>query len=159
MRWWRTGCRLGKPGGMTPPGNVNRPTLSTPRPDETAPASEMAMARGWLDHLRGSVLFKIEGLTPEQLRWAPTPTANSLGVIVVHLGLAERQWFREVFAGEAVESEDVPAPFSLPEGWGVEEVAAFYRDQVARADAVMDEEPSFDAPSRDRSGRRRSGGS
>src|SRR4029077_9772543 len=66
-----------------------RPTLHVSRPDESAPADEMTMVRGWLDHLRGGV-YKLEGLDAEHLRWRPTPTANSLGGIVMHLGYAER---------------------------------------------------------------------
>ena len=56
------------------------PELRVPRPDEAAPLDEMPMARAWLQHLRDSAIFKVEGLTPEQLRWQPAPTANSLGV-------------------------------------------------------------------------------
>ena len=37
------------------------------------------MARAWLQHLRDSAIFKVEGLDPTQLRWQPTPAANSLG--------------------------------------------------------------------------------
>ena len=47
------------------------PKLSVPRPDEAAPLDEMAMARAWLQHLRDSAIFKVEGLAPEQLRWRP----------------------------------------------------------------------------------------
>jgi hypothetical protein len=37
--------------------------------------------------------------------------------------------------------------FVLPEGWGVEETVAFYREESARADAVLDQATSFDLPS------------
>ena len=67
------------------PGEA-RPELRVPRPDEAAPADEMAMARAWLTHLRESAIFKLEDLDSTQLRWRPTPTANSLGAIVMHLG-------------------------------------------------------------------------
>src|SRR6266480_6088809 len=77
-----------------------RPVLRVPRPDESTPADEMTMARGWLNHLRQSALFKLEDLDDDQLRWRPAPTANSLGAIVVHLGYAERLWLRAIFAGE-----------------------------------------------------------
>ena len=53
----------------------NPPELRVPRPDESTPADEMTMARGWLTHLRESAIFKLEHLDYEQLRWAPTPTA------------------------------------------------------------------------------------
>jgi len=76
------------------------PELRVPRPDETAPADEITMARAWLVHLRKSAMSKLDGLDDRQLRWQPAATANSLGAIVVHLGYAERLWLRVIFNGE-----------------------------------------------------------
>jgi hypothetical protein len=122
------------------------PELSVPRPDEATPADEMTMARGWLTHLRESAIFKLEGLDNEQLRWRPTPTANSLGVIVVHLGYAERLWLRLIVAGEEMDTSWRSAIFTLPDGWSVEDVVAFYRAETAAADLVLDAAASLDAP-------------
>jgi uncharacterized damage-inducible protein DinB len=124
------------------------PRLSVPRPQETQPLDEMPMARAWLQHLRDSAIFKVEGLDPAQLRWQPTPAANSLGVIVVHLGLSERLWLRAIAAGEPMDMAWRAHMFELPEGWGVEEAVAFYREESARVDAVLDQEASLDPPSR-----------
>jgi uncharacterized damage-inducible protein DinB len=124
------------------------PTLTVPRPDEAMPASEMAMTRAWLVHLRESALFKLEGLSNEQLRWRPAPTANSLGVLLVHLGYAERLWLRAVFAGEEMDMSWRQHMFELPDGWSVDDVIAFYRAEAAAADAVLDQADSFDLPSR-----------
>jgi hypothetical protein len=107
----------------------------------------MAMARGWLQHLRDSALYKIEGLNRAQLRWQPAPGANSLGVIVVHLGYAERLWIRAIFAGEPMDMGWRGQMFELPEGWGVDEVVAFYRAETSLVDAVLDGAASFDLPS------------
>jgi uncharacterized damage-inducible protein DinB len=123
------------------------PALHVPRPSETMPLGEMAMARGWLQHLRESALFKLEGLDPEQLRWCPTAGANSLGVIGVHLGYTERLWFRAIGAGEPMDMEWRAHMFELPDDWGVEEVTAFYRGECAQADAALDQVPSLDLPS------------
>jgi uncharacterized damage-inducible protein DinB len=112
------------------------------------PASEMAMTRAWLVHLRESALFKLEGLSNEQLRWRPAPTANSLGVLLVHLGYAERLWLRAVFAGEEMDMSWRQHMFELPDGWSVDDVIAFYRAEAAAADAVLDQADSFDLPSR-----------
>ena len=38
--------------------------------------------------------------------------------------------------------------FELPEGWGAADAVAFYRAESALADAVLDQAPSFDSPSR-----------
>ena len=106
------------------------------------------MARAWLQHLRESAIFKVEGLDPTQLRWQPSPMANSLGVIVVHLGYAERLWLRAICAGEQMDMAWRAHMFELPEGWGVEDAVAFYREESKRADAVLDRAASFDLASR-----------
>jgi uncharacterized damage-inducible protein DinB len=106
------------------------------------------MARAWLRYLRESAIFKVEGLDATQLRWRPAPTANSLGVLLVHLGYAERLWFRAIAAGEEMDMGWRAHMFELPDGWGVAEAVAFYREENARADAVLDEAPTLDQPSK-----------
>ena len=120
-----------------------RPIIRVGRPDESAPADEMTMLRGWLDHLRKSAVSKIEGVDEEQMRWKPAPTANSLGVIVVHLGYAERFWFRVVCAAEEALSRPADM-FLLPDEWTVAEAVAFYRAEWAAADVVLDAATSLD---------------
>lgn len=112
------------------------------------PRDELAMARGWLQHLRESAIFKVEGLDAAQLRWRPAPTANSLGVLVVHLGYTERLWLRAICAAEEMDMAWRSHMFELPEGWGVDEVVAFYREESRRADLVLDGVTSLDLPSR-----------
>ena len=124
------------------------PELRVPRPTETTQLGEMAMARAWLQHLRESAIFKLEDLDAQQLRWRPEPTANSLGVIAVHLGYTERLWFRAIAAGEPMDMGWRATMFELPAGWGVEDVVAFYRRECALADAVLDQVPSLDLPSK-----------
>ena len=123
------------------------PKLSVPRPEESVPLDEMPMARAWLQHLRDSAIFKLDGLDAAQLRWRPVPTANSLGVIVVHLGYAERLWIRAIFAGEPMDMTWRTHMFELPDGWGHDEIVAFYREESALVDAVLDGAGSFDQPS------------
>jgi hypothetical protein len=67
---------------------------------------------------------------------------------VVHLGLSERLWLRAIGAGERMDMAWRAHMFELPEGWGVEEAVAFYREESARVDAVLDRESSLDPPSR-----------
>jgi uncharacterized damage-inducible protein DinB len=123
------------------------PQLSVPRPEEAQPLDEMPMARAWLQHLRDSAVFKLEGLSPDQIRWRPAPTGNSLGVIVVHLGYAERLWLRAIYAGEQMDLGWRAHMFELPEGWAVDDVVRFYRAENALVDAVLDRASSFDLPS------------
>jgi uncharacterized damage-inducible protein DinB len=124
------------------------PTLSVWRPHEETPADEITMARGWLRHFRESAIWKLQDLDEEQIRWRPAPTANSLGVIVVHLGYAERLWGRAIFAGEEMDMGWRQHMFELPDGWSVDDVVAFYQGETAAVDEVFDAETSFDAPSR-----------
>ena len=105
------------------------------------------MTRAWLTHLRESAIYKLEDLDDVQLRWQPAPTANSLGVIVVHLGYAERLWVRAIFAGEEMDMTWRAHMFELPDGWSVDDVVAFYRAETAAVDEVLDRAASFDLPS------------
>lgn len=123
------------------------PQLHVPRPEEAKPADEMTMARAWLKHLRESAIYKVEGLDDEQLRWRPAPTANSLGVILVHLGYGERLWLRAIYAGEQMDMTWRAHMFTLPDGWSAADAIAFYRAETAAADVVLDAAPSFDLPS------------
>ncbi len=119
------------------------------QPPADAPAGELAMARAWLTMLRGGVAHKLVGLTPDELRWKPSPTANSLGTLARHLGLAERLWFRAICAGESMDMGWRATMFDdIPDEWTVEDVVAFYEHEVARADAALDTVSSLDEPSR-----------
>jgi uncharacterized damage-inducible protein DinB len=130
----------------SPVPGATRPQLSVPRPDEATPAGELTMARGWLTHLRESAIFKLNDLDDDQLVWRPTPQANSLGGIVVHLGYAERQWFRAIFAGESMDMSWLSHMFEVPEGWSTADVVAFYRQETAAADVVLDTVTTLDLP-------------
>lgn len=127
-----------------PSSQAARPSLVVPRPEESRPANETDMARGWLVHLRESAIYKLEDLDDDQLRWRPAPAANSLGVIVVHLGYAERLWGRAIFAGEEMDMEWRDHMFDLPAGWSRDDVIAFYRNETAQVDRIFDAARSFD---------------
>jgi len=67
---------------------------------------------------------------------------------VVHLGYSERLWLRAIGAGEQMDMAWRSRMFELPEGWGADDAVAFYRQESARADAVLDQTASLDLPSR-----------
>lgn len=123
------------------------PTLHVPRPDESAPADEMTMLRGWLTHLRGSAIYKLEGLGDSEVRWKPSETANSLGGIVMHLGYCERLWLRIIFAGEVLDLTPAEDQFVVPDGWSADDVIAFYNGEIEATDAVLESAESLDLPS------------
>ena len=128
------------------------PSLHTPRPDESILLPELDMLRAWLGYLRAGAVYKLEGLDAEQVRWRPTPGANSLGGIVMHLGYGERQWIRVVFAGEEMDmswaADRYASTFFVPGGWGVDEIVRFYEVETAAVDGVLDAVDSIEARSR-----------
>jgi uncharacterized damage-inducible protein DinB len=76
------------------------PDAQRTEPDQPAP--ERAALQGWLDYHRGTLLFKCQGLTGEQLvqRTAEPSTLSLLG-LVRHMTDVERAWFRRRLAGQA----------------------------------------------------------
>src|SRR5919106_4933405 len=73
------------------------------RPRPPLEASEKDMLVAWLDFHRSTLLMKVHGLSDEDLRRAMVPSGTSLLSLVKHLAYVERWWFRQVFAGEAVD--------------------------------------------------------
>jgi uncharacterized damage-inducible protein DinB len=63
--------------------------------------NERDMLRAWLDYHRETLVWKCDGLTPEQLaeKSVPPSTMSLLG-LVRHMTEVERNWFLRVFAGE-----------------------------------------------------------
>ena len=105
-----------------------------------------------LERQRNHVLGILEGLSGEQLRQPVLPSGwNALGM-VKHLALdAEHYWFRCVVGGESLDS----VPNRSDEDRGVWQVAAnesaehvfnLYRDEVARANAIISVTPLDAAP-------------
>jgi uncharacterized damage-inducible protein DinB len=137
----------GRPSEPVASDHRARPQLTVPRPEESSPADEITMARGWITHLRESAIFKLADLDYDQLRWQPAPEANSLGVIVVHLGYFERLWVRTIFAGEEMDMSWRSHMFELPDGWSGDDIVAFYRAETAAADRVLDSAHSYDLAS------------
>ena len=134
-----------------------RPSRGRTKP---TPADEMAMARAWLTHLRESAIYKLDGLTDEQLRWAPTPDRQLAG----RDRRAPRLRRAAVAAGDLRGRGDA-------HGLAGADVRAAARWLVGRrrrrllpsrdaaADAVLDAAASFDDRPRPRSGPPPSAGS
>jgi hypothetical protein len=99
--------------------------------------NERATLEGALDWYRAVVPHKVEGLTRDEARTIQTATGLSVLGVIRHLGLAERGWFRETFAGEEVgfvDSEEGNAvDFVIGADDTVESVLDTYRDEVERS--------------------------
>ena len=71
------------------------------RIDPATVAGERESLEAWLDYHRGTLLFKCQGLTGEQLaRRAVAPSSLSLLGLVRHMSEVERSWFRIRFTAE-----------------------------------------------------------
>jgi uncharacterized damage-inducible protein DinB len=110
---------------------------------------ERETLEGFLDWYRAVVARKVEGLTLDEAKRARTPTGVSALGIVKHLGWAERGWFREIFAGEEVETidsdDDNSAEFALGSDDTVDSILTFYRTEVERSKRIVAESYSLDA--------------
>jgi hypothetical protein len=73
------------------------------RTDPPRVADERTSLDAWLDYHRATLLWKCDGLTPEQLaeRSAEPSTMSLLG-LVRHMAEVERGWFRQFVGGEDV---------------------------------------------------------
>jgi uncharacterized damage-inducible protein DinB len=104
---------------------------------------------GFLDWYRAVVERKVDGLTLDQAKTMRTPSGVSLLGVVNHLGWVERGWFREIFAGEDVETVDSDgdnsAEFAIRTDDTVESVLAFYRNEVDHSRRLVGASDSLDA--------------
>jgi Protein of unknown function (DUF664) len=113
------------------------------------------MLRDFLRRQRASVLAIVEGLSEEAWHRTVVPTSWTPAGMVEHLGGAEWHWFQGVVAGTQPElpgdvDEDRPpydpetVVFASDEP--STEIIAFYRDQCAQSEAVLDTTPLSAAP-------------
>jgi uncharacterized damage-inducible protein DinB len=133
--------------------------MATDRARPGLQAGEREMLTGWLEHHRGILLWKCEGLADDQLRQRSVPPSTlSLLGLVRHMSQVERGWFRQVFLGE-----DVPDLYDTPDAPdadfnGVDDanVAADFAAFAAECDAsrqAVAAARDLDALSQDRSER------
>ncbi|MGH2783704.1 MAG: DinB family protein [Actinomycetota bacterium] len=104
----------------------------------------------FLDFLRDTMIWKLEGLGEEQARWKPTEGGNSLLGMVRHLGYVENWWFRVCFNGEEdplPDDHEPDADFKIPDGWAIGDVVDFYRSEIDHSNKIIAEAPSLDAMS------------
>lgn len=111
------------------------------RPDPPKAAPPVEMLSAFLDFHRATLLWKIEGLTDEELRRPMVPSGTNLLGIVKHSAYVERWWFRRVFAGEDVEfpwsEADPDAEWRVEPTDTTEDIIALYRDETARSREIV----------------------
>jgi Protein of unknown function (DUF664) len=113
------------------------------RAPDFAPASERAALTAFLDKQRDILVRKIEGVTDEDARLAPTASALSLLGIVKHCALWERRWFQVIFAGRSVPGDwpevrsRTRADFEVGADDTVQQWLGCYADQVAESRRIV----------------------
>jgi uncharacterized damage-inducible protein DinB len=120
-------------------------TFEQPPHDAT---DERSMLVAWLDLYRDIMVYKVEGLTEEQARIAPTPNGVPLLNLIAHLTGVERGWFEMIIAGREIE-RDRPGEFGQLSVTVPDAITA-YRDQCRRSNEVMQEVASLDERCRGR---------
>jgi uncharacterized damage-inducible protein DinB len=99
-----------------------------------------------LQYQRESVVRKVEGLSEEEARRSPVPSATSLLWLVAHLARAEAIWVLQRFAGQELEPELTWQDLGPDDT--VEAAVARYRATWVRVDDIV-AESGLDAPCSD----------
>jgi hypothetical protein len=117
-----------------------------------SPASEREALTAFLDKQRDILVRKVEGVSDEDARKAPTASSLSLLGILKHCALWERRWFQVIFAGRVFPGEwpeggrgwqryDFEVgPQDTVAGW-----LAYYREQIAESRRLASDH-DLDAP-------------
>lgn len=96
-----------------------------------------------LDRHRDVVLWKLEGLTDEQLRRQMVPSGTSMLGLVKHLAAVEYGWFCETFGREAeplpFDDDDENADLRVEPLETTDDILQFYGRARAAADGVIEE--------------------
>jgi uncharacterized damage-inducible protein DinB len=104
---------------------------------------EKALLAAFLDYERDTVLWKLSGLTDEQLRMVRTPSGMSLLGLVKHLAYVERSWFQRGFLGQDVYvpwfsgDGDEDADFRIGHDETAASVLAFYRAEIDESNRIV----------------------
>ena len=78
--------------------------------------------------------------TPPSCAGGPRRRPTRWGSLWSTSAISERLWLRAIGSGEQMDMAWRSRMFELPEGWGAGEAVAFYRQESARADAVLDQD-------------------
>jgi hypothetical protein len=102
-----------------------------------------------LNDQRDHVLGILEGLPEEALRRPVLPSGWMCLGLVRHLALdVERFWFGGVVAGEPGVLESEESAWDVPPGVPAGEVLGLYRQEIARANAIISATPLVSPPVR-----------
>jgi uncharacterized damage-inducible protein DinB len=105
--------------------------------------SEKDILQVSLDRHRDAVVWKLSGLSDEQLRTALVPSGTTPLGLVKHLAAVEYGWFCETFGAPTeplpFDESDNEADLRVEEGESTADILAFYQRARTAADAVIAE--------------------
>ncbi len=123
------------------------------RRDPDLTGDERTLLTQFLDYHRDTLLWKVEGLTDEQLARTTAASSMTLAGLLNHLALVEDQWFRVVMLGEERAAPWRDVDWGADRDWvwhtatnlpAAELIARYERACAASRDAVASI-PSLDA--------------
>jgi hypothetical protein len=117
------------------------PQGSDTRVDPPRRAGERETLESFLDYYRDTILWKVSGMSDEDLRQVTVPSGWSPLGMVKHLAYVERNWFRTRLSGEQGlpvpwTDEDPDADFRVGPDETTEQVLQFYRDECDRSRTI-----------------------
>jgi uncharacterized damage-inducible protein DinB len=124
--------------------------MTVERRETQTQADERTSLASFLDWHRGTLEWKCEGLTDEQLKQRPVPPSRmSLLGLVRHLSEVERGWFGRTLGGQDLpmiycSDEDPDGDFDNVDGADVAEAFATWRAECDRSRALVAAAESLD---------------
>jgi hypothetical protein len=119
------------------------------RVDPPRQVGERQTLESFLDYYRETILWKVSGMSDQDLRRVIVPSGWSPLGMVKHLAYVEQNWFRSRLAGEKElpvpwTDADPDADFRVEPGESTDEILQFYRDlcehsRKIAADASLDD--------------------
>jgi uncharacterized damage-inducible protein DinB len=114
---------------------------SDPRTEPPRKAGERETLEAFLDYYRETVLWKVSGMSDQDLRKVIVPSGWSPLGMVKHLAYVERNWFRVRLGGEEGlpvpwTDEDPDADFRVEPEEATEDILAFYQNACGRSRSI-----------------------
>lgn len=113
------------------------------RIDPPISGSEKDVLIGLLNFLRETILYKLEGLTDEEVRRRHQPSGLTLLGMTKHLAYVERSWLQRAFLGEDVEfpytDEDPDADWRIEPNESTQDIINLYRREVAISNRIVND--------------------
>jgi Protein of unknown function (DUF664) len=112
-------------------------------PERVYAETERAGLCEFLDLQRDALIEKLQGVSNEEARRAPTVSSLSLLSLVKHSAIWERRWFQIVVAGRtfagdwpSVQPNDENG-FRITDDDDIETVITYYREQIAASQEIL----------------------